>query len=88
MRAGRSYHACRTGIDPGMTQWHRVLTAVVFGTAASTFAQVRSREAPVPPPRFEAAPVIDARLDDAAWTTAARLEGFRQVQPGDPCQKF
>src|SRR3712207_3047557 len=34
-------------------------------------------------PRFEAAPVIDGRLDDAAWKGALVLKDFYQVYPGD-----
>jgi hypothetical protein len=33
--------------------------------------------------RFERPPVIDGRIDDEAWTSAARIETFHQVQPGD-----
>lgn len=32
---------------------------------------------------FDVAPVIDGRLDDAAWETAVALDGFRQTFPGD-----
>jgi Domain of unknown function (DUF5916)/Carbohydrate family 9 binding domain-like len=34
-------------------------------------------------PRFEQAPVIDGRLDDAVWKTAAVLRDFYQTNPGD-----
>ena len=37
----------------------------------------------VRPARFDEPPVIDGRIDEAVWTQAARLEGFRQVQHGD-----
>ncbi|HEV8124102.1 MAG TPA: DUF5916 domain-containing protein [Gemmatimonadales bacterium] len=33
--------------------------------------------------RFDAPPVIDGILDEPAWQTAARLEGFIQTEPGD-----
>ncbi len=33
--------------------------------------------------RFDSVPVIDGRLDDAVWRTAARLDNFYQTQPGD-----
>lgn len=38
---------------------------------------------PIRVPRFETAPVIDGRLDDAAWQTAALLGDFRQMMPND-----
>lgn len=38
---------------------------------------------PVTVPKFEKAPVIDGRLDDAVWQTAAVLKDFYQIQPGD-----
>jgi hypothetical protein len=34
-------------------------------------------------PRAETPPVVDCRLDDAAWPAAAVLDGFRQTYPGD-----
>ncbi len=36
--------------------------------------------------RLEAPPAIDGRLDDPAWRTAARVEGFVQIRPvhGEP----
>jgi hypothetical protein len=33
------------------------------------------------PARFESKPVIDGRLDDPVWQTAAQLGGFRQLEP-------
>ena len=33
--------------------------------------------------RFDTAPIIDGRLDEAIWRQAVRVDGFRQVQPGD-----
>lgn len=41
------------------------------------------REAPVRIPRFESAPLIDGRLDDAVWRSAAVFGDFLQTQPGD-----
>src|SRR5205085_8228621 len=38
---------------------------------------------PVRIPRFETAPVIDGKLDDAVWKTAAVFKDFYQIQPGD-----
>ena len=34
-------------------------------------------------PRFDAAPVIDGKLDDAVWKSAAVFKDFYQIQPGD-----
>jgi len=50
-----------------------------------------SRDVAVPPekaqpvriPRFEKPPVIDGKLDDDAWKTAAVLRDFYQTTPGD-----
>jgi hypothetical protein len=38
---------------------------------------------PVRIPRFETKPVIDGKLDEAAWQQAAVLKDFYQIQPGD-----
>ncbi len=38
---------------------------------------------PVRVPRFESAPVIDGKLDDAIWKQAAVFKDFYQIQPGD-----
>ena len=38
---------------------------------------------PVQLPKFERAPVIDGKLDDEVWKSAAVLKDFYQVQPGD-----
>jgi hypothetical protein len=38
---------------------------------------------PVNLPKFERAPVIDGKLDDEVWKSAAVLKDFYQVQPGD-----
>lgn len=37
---------------------------------------------PVTVARFDAAPVIDGRLDDEAWKSAPVLKDFYQVSPG------
>ncbi|HYJ47300.1 MAG TPA: DUF5916 domain-containing protein, partial [Pyrinomonadaceae bacterium] len=47
---------------------------------ASRYAR---KEAPVRIPRFETAPVIDGRVDDAVWRSAAVFGDFLQTQPGD-----
>jgi hypothetical protein len=41
------------------------------------------KDASVRIPRFESAPVIDGRLDEAAWRSAAVFGDFLQTQPGD-----
>jgi hypothetical protein len=41
------------------------------------------KAAPVKIPRFESAPVVDGRLDEAIWKEAAVLKDFYQIQPGD-----
>jgi Domain of unknown function (DUF5916)/Carbohydrate family 9 binding domain-like len=38
---------------------------------------------PVRLPKFEKPPVIDGKLDDEVWKSAAVLKDFYQVQPGD-----
>ncbi|MGH9966619.1 MAG: DUF5916 domain-containing protein [Pyrinomonadaceae bacterium] len=38
---------------------------------------------PISIPRFDAAPVIDGKLDDDIWKKAVVLKDFYQVQPGD-----
>jgi hypothetical protein len=38
---------------------------------------------PVTIPRFDKAPVIDGKLDDSVWQTAALLKDFYQIDPGD-----
>jgi hypothetical protein len=41
------------------------------------------RNRPVRVPRFSSAPVIDGRLDDVVWRSAAMFADFVQTQPGD-----
>jgi hypothetical protein len=41
------------------------------------------KDAPVRIPRFEAPPVIDGKLDDAIWRSAAVFGDFLQISPGD-----
>lgn len=38
---------------------------------------------PVTIPRFDKAPVIDGKLDEPIWQTAAVLKDFYQIDPGD-----
>jgi hypothetical protein len=66
-------------------QWGSVWLSVWFCAAAtlSTFAQTSDVAKIVSIGRFEAAPVIDGKLDERAWREAAALRDFRQTQPGD-----
>ncbi len=41
------------------------------------------KKSPVQIPRFDAPPVIDGKLDDAVWQTAALFGNFLQTSPGD-----
>ena len=41
------------------------------------------KEIPADIPRFETAPVIDGKLDDAVWRSSAVFGDFLQVNPGD-----
>jgi hypothetical protein len=52
-------------------------------TALPLSAQTEKRPQPVTIGRFEAAPVIDGKLDEAEWRRAAALHDFYQTQPGD-----
>ena len=55
-----------------------------FGVASG--AGILTGRPEVRPPRTPAAPTIDGRLDDAAWTRAARITEFVQLAPraGEP----
>ncbi|MEO7539774.1 MAG: carbohydrate binding family 9 domain-containing protein [Pyrinomonadaceae bacterium] len=62
------------------------LTTVVKTTATLAEAPAGRfvrKDAPAGIPKFEAAPVIDGKLDDAAWLNAAIFGDFIQTQPGD-----
>ncbi len=62
----------------------RFVVLVLCVCASPVLAQSESTTSnAVKPARFEQAPVIDGRIDDAVWVGAARLSGFRQIQPGD-----
>jgi hypothetical protein len=41
------------------------------------------KASPVTIPRFDKAPVIDGKLDDAVWQNAVVLKDFYQIDPGD-----
>jgi uncharacterized protein DUF5916/cellulose/xylan binding protein with CBM9 domain len=51
--------------------------------AKGTVALPPEKAKPVTVPRFEKAPVIDGKLDDPVWQSAAVLKDFYQIQPGD-----
>ncbi|HEX8687335.1 MAG TPA: sugar-binding protein, partial [Pyrinomonadaceae bacterium] len=53
------------------------------GGGSATGAPPPEKTNPVRIPRFEAAPVIDGRLDEEVWNGAARLKDFYQIEPGD-----
>jgi len=57
--------------------------ATPSNSAASAVSPPGAKASPVKLVKFESAPVIDGRLDDSIWKTAARLTGFYQTQPGD-----
>ena len=59
--------------------------AATPGTSAARLKALLTPEKvnPVHIPRFESAPVIDGKLDDAVWKQAAVFKDFYQVQPGD-----
>jgi len=57
-----------------------VLAALLAITPLSLAAQQAPSSVGV---RLSAAPVIDGRLDDAAWSNAARLDGFVQMEPSE-----
>jgi len=41
------------------------------------------KAAPVKVPRFDQAPIIDGKLNDAVWKQAVKLKDFYQTSPGD-----
>ncbi len=54
------------------------------GSAAGAAVVVPPEKSkPVTVPRFEKPPVIDGKLDEPVWQTAAVLKDFYQIQPGD-----
>jgi hypothetical protein len=59
------------------------LKALALCAVAAGAAESNSEVAAV---RLETPPVIDGRLEDAAWESAARVEGFVQIRPihGEP----
>ncbi|HWS53457.1 MAG TPA: sugar-binding protein [Pyrinomonadaceae bacterium] len=57
--------------------------AEVKPAAKSAPALPPEKARPVRVPRFESAPAIDGRLDEAVWRQAAVLKDFYQLSPGD-----
>lgn len=47
------------------------------------FCAVAAAQAPVTIPRCTEPPVVDGRLDEPCWSSAAALTGFVQTRPGD-----
>lgn len=84
-----------TGTDPKPARWRAVLSCGLLALALPWTA-VAGQTAPPPvapaepapvqpyvarPVRFDTAPVIDGRLDEPVWQTAAKLAGFQQIDP-------
>jgi hypothetical protein len=83
-----------TGTDPKPARWRALL---LCGLAALALAQTTGAQTAPPPAhpetppaagrytvspvRFATPPVIDGRLDDAVWRTAAKLSDFKQLIP-------
>jgi hypothetical protein len=55
----------------------------VIPTSRGPLALPAEKARPVTVPRFESAPVIDGKLDEEVWKSAAVLGDFYQIQPGD-----
>src|SRR5690242_9146325 len=51
--------------------------------AKGSFVVPPEKANPVTVPKFDKPPVIDGKLDDEVWKTAAVLKDFYQIQPGD-----
>ncbi|HEV2802668.1 MAG TPA: DUF5916 domain-containing protein [Pyrinomonadaceae bacterium] len=67
-----------TAVAPGTSA-----TPKPVSKAANTLVLPPEKAAPVRVVRFERAPLIDGKLDEEVWKTAARLTDFYQIQPGD-----
>lgn len=68
----------------------RDLVVIVVSFLMSTVTQAQSakllppeKQNPVSIPRFETPPVIDGKLDDEVWKSAAVFKDFYQTYPGD-----
>lgn len=64
-----------------------ILTAYLCSTAqeqgARTIQIPADKRSPVTIPKFDTPPVIDGKIDDAIWKSAAVFKDFVQIQPGD-----
>lgn len=66
-------------------------TALIFLCCGAAFSQTGKAALTLPPEKanpvkavlFATPPVIDGKLDDEVWKTAAVLKDFYQIQPGD-----
>src|SRR2546423_495619 len=56
--------------------------ATAPATLRPPFPLSPERAQPLRVPRFESAPVIDGKLDDAVWKQAAVFSDFYQINPG------
>ncbi|HYE13386.1 MAG TPA: DUF5916 domain-containing protein, partial [Pyrinomonadaceae bacterium] len=68
---------------PSATPTPAPATPVKAVAGKSVPALPPEKASPVRVPRFDAAPVIDGKLDDAVWKQAAVLKDFYQINPGD-----
>ncbi|MCA1593772.1 MAG: carbohydrate binding family 9 domain-containing protein [Acidobacteria bacterium] len=55
----------------------------ILPTGKAAFSLPPEKSQPVKIPRFEKPPVIDGKLDDEVWKSAAVFKDFYQVRPGD-----
>src|SRR5215510_3381615 len=66
-----------------MAQAQSVATVKGENTERKTIVLPPEKLSPASVPRFEAAPVIDGKLDDDIWKSAAVFKDFYQTEPGD-----
>jgi hypothetical protein len=60
-----------------------LVSLLVLPTLLGAQSPVQVPPPSLPIPRVEAEIAVDAQLDEAVWSKAARLDGFRQFQPVD-----
>jgi hypothetical protein len=60
-----------------------LLSACLLLAAAASAEEGAADRYRVVVPRLKTAPVIDGKLDEAAWTEALVLDGFTQMEPND-----
>ncbi len=68
--------------SPATANAPQASTPIVFGAAARASLPPEKAN-PITVPRFDKPPVIDGKLDDEVWKTAALFKDFYQIQPGD-----